>query len=305
MRMGKIIVKNISGMGWKARIGLIAIFTLAFSVLLYQGWNQLRTANAAVAVTTNWAIIGAGTTSTFPAMTLAKGTGTNRLLVVKVVADYSTAITTFTPTVTYGGQTMTKIISTDTSSRQKVSFHYLNEGGIVAATGAPPAFAVTWNSTPQTGCGLSAAFYSNVNQATPTTGSRAVSSDTAATGPTSGTISVTNGGWAIYGSNLNSNTATTTTPAGYTKHFDTANGTLYEDSAGSKQITVTGTENPLPVWPSIRYAFASAGLNPATTTLGNGTAGTTTNVAPGATDQKLDGFSFVTTGAGTTDSVTG
>src|SRR6185369_10309201 len=99
MRMGKIIVKNIRGMGWKTRIGLIAMFTLVFSVLIYQGWNQLRPANAAVAVTTNWAILGTGTTSTFPAMTLAKGTGSNRLLVVKVVGDYSTAITTFTPTV--------------------------------------------------------------------------------------------------------------------------------------------------------------------------------------------------------------
>ena len=300
--MGKIIVKNIRGMGWKTRIGLIAMFTLVFSVLIYQGWNQLRPANAAVAVTTNWAILGTGTTSTFPAMTLAKGTGSNRLLVVKVVGDYSTAITTFTPTVTYGGQTLTKIISTDASSRQKVSFHYLNEAGIVAATST--TFTVTWNSTPQTGCGLSAAFYSNVNQGAPITGSRSISSDTAATGPTSGTIAVTNGGWAIYGSSLNSNTATTTTPTGYTKHFDTANGTLYEDSVGSLAITATGTQNPLPVWPSIRYAFAAIGLSPATTTLATGADPGATTIAPGAAATDVNTFTLVTGSAGTTEAVT-
>lgn len=302
--MGKVIVKNIRSMGWAARTGLIAMFTMVVTALLLQGWRQAQDAYAAVAVQTQWAIRGSGTTGTLPAMTLAKGAGSNRLLVVKVVADYSTAITTFTPTVSYGGQALTRIISTDTTSRQKVWIGYLKDAGITAATGATPAFAVTWNSTPQTGCGLSAAFYSNVDQGTPVSGSRAVSSDTAATTPTSGTINVTNGGWSIYGANLNTAVASTL-PAGYTEHFDTANGTLYQDSTGSKQITATGTENPRPTWGLIRYAFVAAALNPATTTLGNGTAGVNGNVAPAAASQKLDGFSLVTTTAGTTDSVTG
>ena len=33
--MGKIIVKNIKGMGLKAKLGLIVMFTLVFSVILY------------------------------------------------------------------------------------------------------------------------------------------------------------------------------------------------------------------------------------------------------------------------------
>ncbi|MBJ6802485.1 CxxxxCH/CxxCH domain-containing protein [Geomonas propionica] len=300
--MGKVIVKNIRGMGWGARACLIAMFTMLATVLLLQ-MKQVRDAQAAVAVQTQWAILGTGTTSTLPAMTLAKGAGSNRLLVVKVVADYSTAITTFTPTVTYGGQTLTRIVSTDTTSRQKVWFGYLKEAQITAATST--SFAVTWNSTPQTGCGLSAAFYSNVDQTTPITGSRAVASDTIATTPTSGTINVTNGGTAIYGTNVNS-TYISTFAAGYTEHFDTANSTLYVDAVASKPITATGTENPLPTWgTATRYGFASIGLNPATTTLGNGTIGTTANVAPGAASQKIDGFSLVTGSAGTTDTVTG
>src|SRR5512133_3041695 len=172
--MGKIIVKNIKGMGWKAKISLIAMFTLAFSILMYQGWQQLRNAQAAVANQTQWSILGTGTVATFPAMSLAKRAGANRLLVVKVVADYGTATTTFQPTVTYGGQTLTRITSTDTSSRQKVWFGYLKEAGIVAATGTTPALAVTWGTAPTSGCGLSAAFYSNVDQGAPITGSRAV-----------------------------------------------------------------------------------------------------------------------------------
>lgn len=299
--MGKVIVKNIRGMGWGAKACLIAMFTMLATVLLLQ-MKQAKDAQAAVAVQTQWAILGTGTTSTFGTMSLAKGAGSNRLLVVKVVADYSTAITTFTPTVTYGGQTLTKIVATDTSSRQKVWFGYLKESQITAATSTN--FAVTWNSAPQTGCGLSAAFYANVDQTTPITGSRAVASDTSATTPTSGTINVTNGGWAIYGSNVNTN-LTSTVPTGYTEHFDTANSTLYEDAVGSKQITATGTENPLPTWSTQRYGFAVIGLNPATTTLGNGTAGTTGPLAPGSANQKIDGFSLVTGSAGTTDSVTG
>lgn len=302
--MGKVIVKNIKGMGWGARTCLIAVFTMLATVLCLQ-MRDARDAQAAVAVQTQWAIIGTGSTSTLPAMTLAKGAGNNRLLVVKVVAEYSTAITTFTPTVSYGGQALTKIVATDTTSRQKVWFGYLNEAKIVAATGTTPSITVTWNSTPQSGVGLSAAFYSNVNQTTPTTGSRAVASDSSLTTPSSGTINVTANGTAIYGTNVNS-TYVSTPASGYTEHFDTANSTLMMDSVGSKPITVTGTENPLPTWSTAtRYGFAVIGLNPATTTLGAGVAGSSVNVAPGAAAQKLDGFSLVTGSAGTTDSVTG
>ena len=54
MRMGKIIVKNIRGMGWKARIGLITMFTLVFSVLIYQVWYGVKQSEAAIATQTAW-----------------------------------------------------------------------------------------------------------------------------------------------------------------------------------------------------------------------------------------------------------
>ncbi len=265
--MGRIIAKRIRGMNWMAKISLILIFTMAFSIFMHQGLYMPKDTSAAVATSTEWAILGssATTVSALPAMTLAKGTGTNRLLVVTFLGDYGAASTVFSPVITYGGQTLTRITSTDTSSRQKVWIGYLNEAGIAAATGAPPAFSVSYaTGGPGSGCALSAAFYNGVNQTTPITGSRAVSSDTAATTPTSSPINTTAGGWAIYALNTNAATAgNVTVPAGYTERFDQANGTLYTFTMGSTTTeTATGTTDPLPTWTSVRYAFLTASLEP-------------------------------------------
>jgi len=222
-------------------------------------------ASTGVLYQTPWSILGTGTTNTFPAMSLAKGAGTNRMLVVQVVADYSAATTTFQPTVTYGGQTLTRITSTDTSSRQKVWIGYLNDAGIVAATGTTPAITVTWGTAPQTGCGLAAAFFSRVDQAAPITASRAVSSDTAATTPTSSPIANISGGYGIYGLNTNSTTAgTVSVPTDYFRAFDTANGTLYKHTVGAGFLNSSGNTDPRPVWTSVRYAYLSATLRPDT-----------------------------------------
>ena len=297
--MGKIIVKNIKGMGWKSKFALITMFTLAFSVMIYQGWYQLRNANAAVANSTQWAIIGtSATSSTFNTLTLAKPTASNRLLVVKIVGEYGTATTTFQPTVTYGNQTLTRISSTDTTSRQKVWFGYLTEAQIAAAS--TTTFAVTWVTAPTAGAGFSAAFYSNVNQLNPINASRAVSSDTAATTPTSSAIVGVIDGWVVYGANVNTaTTAPSTPPTNYTEHFDALNGLLYVDSVGSTIISATTTTslNPQPTWTSNRYAFVAFTINPATTTLASGTDPVAQTVAPGTAAADVNAFTLVTTAA--------
>ena len=261
--MGKALAKQITRMSWTAKLSLVLVCTLLTSVFMYEGWYQPRYTQAAVANSTQWALLGSSATTitALPAMTLAKPTATNRLLVVSFVGDYTAATTTFQPTITYGGQTLTRITSTDTSSRQKVWIGYLNETGIAAAT--TTTFAVS-GVAPSSGCGLSAAIYNGVNQTTPTTGSRAVSSDTATTTPTSATIAVTAGGWAVYASNVNA-ASPSAPPAGFTEHFDTVNGALYQFAVGSSAIATTGTANPLPTWTSNRYAFLTAALNPAAT----------------------------------------
>jgi|GEM_PF-2550228 len=215
---------------------------------------------------TPWTILGTGTTGTLSGtMALAKGAGTNRVLVVQVVAEYTTATTAFAPTVTYGGQTLTTIASTNTTStNQKIWIGYLAETGIAAATGTPPAFVVTGWATPTAGCSLAAAFYSRVDQASPITGSRAVSSGTATTTPPSSPISVISGGYGIYGLNTNSNTAgTVTPPTGYYQPYSTINGSnLYQHTVGAGFQASTGTTDPLPTWTSVRYAYVTAALRP-------------------------------------------
>jgi hypothetical protein len=268
--MGRIIAKRIRGMNWMAKISLILIFTLVFSIFMYHGLYQPKPVSADVSTTTQWAILGSSTTTiaALPAMSLAKGTGLNRLLVVTVLGDGVSGITTFNPVVSYGGQTLTRITSNDTSSRQKLWMGYLNEAGIAAATGAPPAITVTGGAVATTGASVAAAFYAGVKQSAPITGSRVIASDTAATTPPSGPINTTNGGWAIYAINTNSNTSgTPVAPANYTSRFSTANGTLYTFSMGSTTTTTTTgttapTTDPLPTWTSVRYAFLSASLEP-------------------------------------------
>ncbi len=258
--MGKLLVNKIREINPQAKRGmlLLLVFLASFAYLLAP-----RHSEAAVVNETQWAIIGTTTTNTFPAMTLAKGTGTERLLVVQIAMDYSGNSTGATPTVTYGGQTLTQIVKSSVSQRQHIWLGRLNDAGIAAATGAPPSITVSWTGTaPQSGSSLAAAFYSGVNQTTPITASWVINA-AAATNPPSSPINGISGGYAIYGVNTNATTAgDVSTPSGYTEHFDTANGALYKNTMGSKPLASTGTVDPIPVWTSVRYAFATATIAP-------------------------------------------
>src|SRR5512140_1093983 len=144
--------------GWLDRVSQHLISSLLVSLfMMYPGWYSPNDADAAVANRTQWTILGSSATtiSALPAMSLAKGAGTYRLLVVSFIGDYGTATTTFQPTISYGGQVLTRIVSTDTTSRQKVWIGYLDDAGINAATGSPPVFSVT-GVAPTSGCGLAA-----------------------------------------------------------------------------------------------------------------------------------------------------
>src|SRR6266702_2075558 len=52
--MGKIIVRNSRGLGWKPKVALIAMFTMVFSVLLYQGWFGIKKSEAAIQTLAAW-----------------------------------------------------------------------------------------------------------------------------------------------------------------------------------------------------------------------------------------------------------
>jgi hypothetical protein len=109
--------------------------------------------------------------------------GTDRLLVFTAhVEDNDTDMNV--TSVTYGGQSMTKVVEQNVGSgyRAYVVAYVLDEDGIDAASGS--SFVVTWAQTPSRSPGFSSVFLQNVNQTTPTAatdGNSTESSSTVAT----------------------------------------------------------------------------------------------------------------------------
>src|SRR6516165_7809538 len=102
--MGKIFVKNIKGMGWKAKFALIAMLTMVFSVIIYQGWRQTQDAHAAITQTGAWTKIYDGTATTMTGGTYAVPAGQSRVLVVGIAQSATASGTVTAPTtITYGG----------------------------------------------------------------------------------------------------------------------------------------------------------------------------------------------------------
>ena len=124
-------------------------------------------------------VIGSWLTGT----THAKESGTNRALVFIAHAEHSGSVTL--NSVTYGGQTMTKVVDRIISSgttRTYVAAFILNETGINAATST--TFSRTWSTTP-TSSVYASAFLQNVNQSALTGATATNATSTGATITTS------------------------------------------------------------------------------------------------------------------------
>ena len=94
-----------------------------------------------------------------------KEAGTNRALIFIAHAESSNAISL--SSVTYGGQTMTKVFEGATADGFAYAAAFiLKETGVAAATSG--TFVPTWSGTTPGGLGYSSIFLSNVNQTTPT-----------------------------------------------------------------------------------------------------------------------------------------
>ncbi|MFZ2198795.1 MAG: hypothetical protein WAV13_13725, partial [Thermodesulfovibrionales bacterium] len=52
--MGEIIKRKIRGMSWMSKISLVLIFTMMFSIFMYEGWYEPKPASAAVASLNTW-----------------------------------------------------------------------------------------------------------------------------------------------------------------------------------------------------------------------------------------------------------
>ena len=132
--MGEIIVRKVKSMNWKAKLSLVLIFTLVFSTFMYQGWYRPKGARSAITMSA-WTTIYSNTGYPNAAsVAYSVPAGSNRLLVVTISSTRSSTGTQ-TYTVSYGGQTLTRVTGDETISiQQHTAIYYLNEVGIAAAT---------------------------------------------------------------------------------------------------------------------------------------------------------------------------
>src|SRR6266567_966490 len=142
--MGKIIVRNIRGLGWKPKVALIAMFTMVFSVLLYQGWFGIKKSEAAIQTLAAWTNVYHN--ATLPGATAASfavGAGVNRMLVVAIECEASSSAAFTAYTVTYGGTAMTYAGGdAATSASMHTMFFYLKDTPTVM-NGTAKTLAVT------------------------------------------------------------------------------------------------------------------------------------------------------------------
>ncbi|MHC4739309.1 MAG: LamG-like jellyroll fold domain-containing protein, partial [Planctomycetota bacterium] len=110
--------------------------------------------------------------------------GTNRLLVFTGHVEDNNADMNLT-SVTYGGQSMTKVVEQNVGSgyRSYVVSYVIDEAGINAASGSD--FVVTWAEAPSRSPGFSSVFLQNVNQTAPTAATDGNGTESSATLATS------------------------------------------------------------------------------------------------------------------------
>jgi type II secretory pathway pseudopilin PulG len=173
-------------------------------------------------------ILGSWVTGT----THAKESGTNRALVFIAHVEEGGAITL--NSVTYGGQTMTKVIDriVDTTTRAYVVAYILNEAGVAAATSG--TFAPTWSTTPDY-VAYASVFLRNVNQTT-LIGASASNGTTSGNTITTSALATSNGDMVIDAATCG-NTGSYTINNGFTEGTDQTMGDTATGATGYKSAT--------------------------------------------------------------------
>jgi hypothetical protein len=177
--------------------------TMAYSTTYYWRINEKNATGTTTGTVWNFTtaapstdanIIGSWLTGT----THAKETGTNRVLVFIAHGELASAAMSLS-SVTYGGQSMTKVIEYNynvASGNAYAGAFILNEAGITATTSS--TFTATWSGTTPSGYGYSSAFFTNVNQTT-TTGATGTGGTTSNPVTTSSALSTSSGDMVILG----------------------------------------------------------------------------------------------------------
>ena len=162
-----------------------------------------------------------------------KESGTNRALVFVAHAESNNGSSSLTG-VSYGGQTMTKIIDKiigSSSNRAYVAAFILNEAGITAATSA--TFTPTWTSQPSS-ITYTSAFLQDVNQTT-LLGAIASNGVTSSSSISTSSLAAGNGDMVIEDA-TSSGAGTYTVPADWIKDVDLGT-TSYDGMDGHKSAT--------------------------------------------------------------------
>lgn len=163
--MRKAIINSNTGTSWVKRASILLLLTLAITIFVSDGWYKPKYAQAVSMTPTieqAWTNIFNNTTVPGTIAYPVTATGPGRMLVVAVANIISTASTTNTISVSYGGQTMSKITNETTSSRTHTWLFYLNDAGIKAATNSNLVFTV--GAATQRFYIVNAAVYKGVDQ---------------------------------------------------------------------------------------------------------------------------------------------
>jgi hypothetical protein len=177
--MGKVIAKKIRGLNLWAKVALTVLFTLTLSVFMYEGWYRPGQTQAAISTLTTWSNIYTNSAGANPgtiSYAVSAGSGVNRLLVVAVSTETSTAASQ-TCTVTYGTRSMTSVRADGGTTQGHSFLFYLKEADLDLASNTNLVFTMGGATAALTN--VYAAVFDGVDQTTP------ISANTGNTGTTS------------------------------------------------------------------------------------------------------------------------
>jgi type II secretory pathway pseudopilin PulG len=214
------------------------IDSVGFSTVEYEGFTEAKVDSDDTSITIPTPgsvdavnIIGSWGTGT----THAKESGTNRALIFTAHAEHNNAACPTITSVTYGGQTMTKIVEryqTSGTTRTYTAAFILNDADITAAT--TTTFTLTWSASPYYGASYYSVFLRNVDQTTLYGATASNITSTGATITTSSALATSTGDMVIDAATC-SNTGTYTT-TGFTKAYDLSVSN-FDGVAGYKSAT--------------------------------------------------------------------
>jgi unsaturated rhamnogalacturonyl hydrolase len=174
-------------------------------------------------------------------LTHAKEAGTNRALIFIAHEESASGLDPNLTSVTYGGQTMTKVIersAVTTGYGNYVAAFILNEVGVAAASSG--TFSVTWSATTSS-VSYASVFLSNVNQTEPN-GAEASNGTTSGTDPIATSALATSAGDMVIDAATNANLGSYILGGGFTEGTDQSVGdsghtgvTGYKSATGANE----------------------------------------------------------------------